>query len=388
MYPFGDLPGNLIAFCAFLRSDYGFGIGPRETHDAARALEIVDLADERRVRNALRPVLSGRREHAAVFDGAFNAFFFPGPRGVLQSDLPSRRRAHDPAKESDDVMRSAGGQRHADPSDGAAETEEVSIARASYSALESDAPVDAPVIHRADAAWREAARTFVRRLHLGLSRRWRPAPKGQRFDLRRTLRASLQTGGEPLTVRWLRRPRRAPRFVVLIDGSRSMSGSAATALELAVALASATMRVEAFTFSTALRRITEEVRRAAAGQALRLDHLQHAWDGGTTIGACLRSFLQRFGDRLLGRDTVVIVASDGLDVGHTDLLANAMRELRRRSAGIIWLNPLLDTAGYEPTANGMRAARPYITTFAAVAKPADLAHLARERRGARASRRP
>ena len=73
----------------------------------------------------------------------------------------------------------------------------------------------------------------------------------------------------------------------------------------------------------------------------------------------------------------MIVASDGLDVGHTDLLANAMRELRRRSAGIIWLNPLLDTAGYEPTASGMRAARPYITTFAAVAEPADLARLAR-----------
>ena len=59
MYPFGSLPENLIAFGAVLRRDHGFRIGPGELHDAARALEVVDLADERAVRHALRPILSG-----------------------------------------------------------------------------------------------------------------------------------------------------------------------------------------------------------------------------------------------------------------------------------------------------------------------------------------
>ena len=95
--------------------------------------------------------------------------------------------------------------------------------------------VDAPELPRVERAWRDAARSFVRRLHLGLSRRWRPASRGRRFDLRRTLRASLQTGGEALSPRWLRRPRRAPRFVLLVDGSRSMSAHARTALQMAVA---------------------------------------------------------------------------------------------------------------------------------------------------------
>jgi uncharacterized protein len=360
MYPFGHLPGNLIAFCAFLRDVHGFAIGPREARDAAGALEIVDLADERAVRNVLRPVLSSTREHTSVFDAAFNAFFFPGSPGIRQEKLPPI--------DGTATLRS-------DAGDDASEADGVALAPASYSPLATDGPIHPPTIHRPGAAWRDAARAFVRRWHLGSSRRWRSAAKGQRFDLRRTLRASLQTGGEPLTVRWLRRPRRAPRFVILVDGSRSMSESAGTALELAVAIATATMRIEAFTFSTALQRITDDVRRAADGETRRLNHLRHAWDGGTTIGACLREFLQRFAARLLTRNTVVIIASDGLDVGNTTQLADAMRELRRRAAGVIWLNPLLDTAGYEPTASGMLAARPYITTFAAVHDPTGLARL-------------
>jgi uncharacterized protein with von Willebrand factor type A (vWA) domain len=164
---------------------------------------------------------------------------------------------------------------------------------------------------------------------------------------------------------------------VLIDGSRSMRDYAPTALQLAVAIAMSTLRVEVFTFSTALRRVTSDVRRAAAGEARRLERLHHAWAGGTSIGTCLADFLNRFGARMVGRDTVVMIASDGLDVGAPDLLRDSMRDLHRRSAGVVWLNPLLETPGYEPTARGMRAARPYISTFASVDDAASLARLSR-----------
>ncbi|MDE3156314.1 MAG: VWA domain-containing protein, partial [Acidobacteriota bacterium] len=199
-----------------------------------------------------------------------------------------------------------------------------------------------------------------------------------RFDLRRTLRASLQTGGEPLAPRWLRRPRRAPHVVVLIDGSRSMSGYVETALTLAAAMAAATPRAEIFTFSTAVRRVTPGIRLAAAGRPTRLERLETAWGGGTDIGASLRAFLHTAGERLVRRDTVVVIVSDGLDVGEPSALRDAMREIHRRSAGIVWLNPLRDTPGYEPTAAGMRAARPYVSTFTSVSDADGLARLARE----------
>ncbi|HVC18757.1 MAG TPA: VWA domain-containing protein [Vicinamibacterales bacterium] len=79
----------------------------------------------------------------------------------------------------------------------------------------------------------------------------------------------------------------------------------------------------------------------------------------------------------MGRATVVIVISDGLDVGEPELLRGAMRELSRRSAAVVWLNPLLETPGYEPTARGMRAARPYVTTFGSVNDAEGLARLSR-----------
>ena len=130
------------------------------------------------------------------------------------------------------------------------------LARGSYSPLSPEAEGEAPELPRVEPEWRDAARSLVRHVQLGLSRRWRPGSRGRRFDLRRTLRASLQTGGEALAPRWLRRPTRAPRFVLLIDGSRSMSAHARTALQLAVALTSVTTRIDVFTFSTALQQVT------------------------------------------------------------------------------------------------------------------------------------
>lgn len=381
MYPFGHLPGNLAVFCRTLRHEYGFRLGPGELRDAARALEVVDLASGRRVKDALRVTLAGSRDDAEAFDLAFDRFFFPGPSGVAQPHQPpmgrrGERRADGPAA----------GERHLRPGDAAGdggsaegdvgsaqptavesdqaatESREARLMRARYSPLEADGrtTVEVPPV---DTPWRDAARLFVRRVQLGLSRRWRPGATGSRFDLRRTWRASLQTGGEALSPRWLRRPRRAPRFVMLIDGSRSMSGVERPALALAAALASATSRMEAFVFSTALWRVTHEVRQAGAGRAAAFGVGRDAWGGGTNIGASLHAFLQRHGERLLGRDTLVFVVSDGVDVGDPAALASAMRELQRRSAGVVWLNPLVGTPGYQPTSRGMAAARPFIATF-------------------------
>jgi uncharacterized protein len=394
MYAFASLPENLAAFCEMLRRTYGFRIGIAELRDAARALEVVPLADESRVRAALRAVLSCRREDLDRFDGAFTEFFLAGRRGVPQEGLPPTTPRGQPIDEGRRATRgdsgrgdvtdgdegqtgeSRAGDRIDDGVQDAADAawQSMSLLRASWSptAAQSDPPIIAP----AGPTWRAAARTLVRRVRLGRSRRWRPASRGPRFDLRRTLRASLHTGGEALAPRWIAPPRRSPRFVLLIDGSRSMSPHTAAALDAAVALASVAPKVDVFTFSTRLRDVTAEVREAAGGHPHLLD-LSEAWGGGTAIGACLRAFVSASGERLLSRHTVIIVFSDGLDIGEPDTLRAAMRELHASTAGLIWANPLLRSAGYQPTALGMRVALPYITTFTCVATADDLATLAR-----------
>jgi uncharacterized protein with von Willebrand factor type A (vWA) domain len=396
MHPFGGLPENLVAFCAVLRSEHDFRIGPGEARDAARALEVVDLSDERAVRDALRPILCGTRRDAAVFDRAFADFVHPGPTATGQEDaqpirgepggdgggsdppVERERRSrppgfHEDEEDAPDARPGAAEPLAAPEDDGEGAARQMHTSRGRLEA----ASASAPDLAHGDAAWRDAARSLVRRVEVGLSRRWRPARSGRRFDLRRTLRASLETGGEALRPRWLRRPRRAPRFVLLVDGSRSMSAHAAVALQIAAALAGATSRIEVFTFSTALQRVTGNVRRAAAGDRRPLEALPSAWGGGTDIGGCLTEFLRVPGARLLGRDTVVIIASDGLDAGDAATLAAAMGELRRRSAAIVWLNPLLDLPGYEPIAQGMRAARPHVTTFVSVTGLESFTRLAR-----------
>jgi len=383
MYPFGGILSNLVAFGDFLRSEYGFKTGPGELLDAAQVLDIVDLADESAVRNALRSALSKTSDDAGVFDQAFSRFFFPGPPGLQQPERESLHRAmgNQPDQAEKRVQNECPGAAEQTEEEAgqdapgasiapvATEQPEVApavLARAGYSPLEAEALVESPRVGPVAPAWRNAARLLVKRLHWGLLRRWRPATTGPRFDLRRTLRASLQTGGEAITARWLRRPRRSPRFVLVIDGSRSMGPYAQTALDFAIAIASVTMRVEVFVFSTDLQCITKDVQRAAAGEMRNLHPLQHAWAGGTTIGRCLRDFNDRFGSRMTSRETVLIIVSDGLDVGEPDVLRRAMSALHGKSAIVVWLNPLIETPGYEPTAAGMRTALPYITTFFAV----------------------
>jgi uncharacterized protein len=387
-YPFADLPANLASFCDLLRRDHRFRVGPRELRDAARALVGAPLADERAVRDVLRPILSHTREDVLAFDEAFRQFFLPGLTAPGPPPLPGLARASTSRTPDATSSRPRDGE-HDDvreASDGGslqpAELSQVDEAngdgdrrfvRASYSPL--DAQGQPPELEGPDAAWRGAAHALVNRLRVRLSRRWLPAPRGRRFDLRRTLRGSLHTGGEAVVPRWRARLRRQPRLVVLIDGSRSMGVEASRALACAVALAAVTPKIEVFTFSTAVRRVTHDVRRAAAGEAHRLPPVGYAWGGGTSIGASLRELLTRWGASLLGDETVVVIASDGLEVGHPDILREAMARLHREAAAIIWLNPLLMTAGYEPTARGMRVARPFITTFAWAGDAAGLRRL-------------
>jgi uncharacterized protein len=393
MYPFGSLPENLTSFCGALRREHGFHIGAGELLDAARALEIVDLSNEQAVRSALRTVLACTRDDVARFDEAFDRFFLArhDTRAQDQASTEKRPLRGDSGGELDDVSQAShattassaeaedmfgGGVGPITPLEtGDQEVEGAPVAGARYSPIGVEVS-QAPEV-AVDEAWLAAARVLVRRLQLGPSRKWRAARKGQRFDVRRTLRASLQTGSEPLSPRWLARARRQPRFVVVVDGSRSMSQHAGTALKLAAALMGATPRVEVFTFSTTLQRVTTELKRALVTSTHRLPALASAWGGGTTIGQCLAEFLRRFGNRLLSPNTVVIVASDGLDVGDPERLRLAMQALRRRAAALVWLNPLLGTPGYEPTALGMRIAKPFVTTFASVNDLSDLVRLSR-----------
>jgi len=222
----------------------------------------------------------------------------------------------------------------------------------------------------------QAASALVSKIRLGKSRRWSAAARGPRLFFRRTIRKSLQTGGEAMHPAWLAHRHRTPRFVVLLDGSRSMQAHSDRLLQFAYALRMRCSRVEVFVFSTSLKRITREL-----GQSVRerpgLCDLGESWGGGTRIGDCLARFERIYGG-MLRRDTVVLIASDGLDTSQPEVLKQALHQIHLRSASLVWLNPLLELPGYDPQANTMQAALAYVDTFTFASRPEEFAALAKQ----------
>ena len=87
------------------------------------------------------------------------------------------------------------------------------------------------------------------------------------------------------------------------------------------------------------------------------------WSGGTRIGETLENFLNHWGQRGMARGATIIILSDGWDRGKSDVMAEQMGRLKRISHKIIWMNPLKVSPGYEPLAQGMATALPYIDDF-------------------------
>jgi uncharacterized protein with von Willebrand factor type A (vWA) domain len=389
-----DVPANLsfrvLDFFETLRREHGFGTSQREVHDALHAFDLLGISNGARVRAIMRSIACSSPEQIGIFETAYDEVFL-AQQGTEQPGLPSRHTRPGAAPEgaSEPAAAEPRGDKPSDPEDpdgaqGPARKRRIAeepnealeawmTLRARYSA--QGARGEPPTIELGGyEAMEAAARKLVRSIHLGRSRRLTPQPHGPRFDVRRTLRTSLQTGGDPVMLRRLGSPRRAPRVVLLIDGSRSMAEAATVLLQFGYALARATRRARIYSFSTELHDLTRTLQRARPGDAVPT--MGESWGGGTRIGASLSAFVRRYAPRVLDDQTLVVVASDGLDAGEGPLLERAMREIRRRSAGVVWLNPHAASRGFAPIATGMRSAAPFIDVLASVEDSHDVELLA------------
>ena len=136
-------------------------------------------------------------------------------------------------------------------------------------------------------------------------------------------------------------------------------------------------RFEAFSFGTRLTRLTKPLATARPDEALRRAASRTAdWDGGTRIGASLKTFLDEFGHPGMARGAVVAICSDGLEVGEPELLATQMARLHRLAHRVVWLNPLKENPEYAPLARGMKAALPQVDLFASGHNLASLEEIA------------
>jgi uncharacterized protein len=196
------------------------------------------------------------------------------------------------------------------------------------------------------------------------TRRTRSAPKGREFDLRRTLRRSLRTQGEPFDRAWRARRSRTRPLVLILDISGSMAPYARALMQFAYAAMAGGRRVETFVFGTRLTHVTRILRTKDPDRALHQigSHVQD-WEGGTRIGESLKTLLDGWSQRAALRGAVVVLCSDGLERGDPELLRTQMARLRRLAWRVVWVNPLKGSPRYEPLARGMAAALPSVDVF-------------------------
>lgn len=369
--PEGPLP-PLIRFGRDLRRrDLSVGTGRILTF--VRAVDALGLVDRDALYWAGRVTLIARREDIPTFDEAFDAWYRslrPTEDLRVELDLPA------PAPERDDadagsmqdlevqLARAAAAWQRAEDDEEVAPDEESSIRIVASGAevLRSKSFSDLSDAERARVA--ALIRSLRLRVPVERTRRTRPATKGDRFDLRRTLRRSLRTQGEPFERAWRARTTRRRPLVLILDISGSMAPYSRALMQFAYAAMAAGRRVETFVFGTRLTRVTRTLRTRDPDRALRdIGRQVEDWEGGTRIGESLRALLDAWSQRAALRGAVVVLCSDGLERGDPELLRAQMARLRRLAHRVIWVNPLKGSPRYEPLARGMAAALPSIDVF-------------------------
>ena len=353
---------RVVVFCRELRA-HGLSVTPAEVVTATTALQIIDTSDRDEVFLSLRSILTTSVDDFRTFAEVFKRFWKGSPHALVLRETTSNstlRSQSNPRRESPKGL--AFFLEHWGSSY-SARAQPVKVPGASDS--ESAATKDfSEFSHEELEEVSRLARRIVRRLARRPSRRWRPVRRGQRVNLRRSLRLSLKTGGELIELSYKERRPKRTRLVVICDVSGSMDLYSRLLLQFIYGLQNSFAKVESFVFATSLSRITGDLKNKTYKRALdRLAANVHGWSGGTRIGASLAMFNEQWLSRIDKR-TIVIILSDGWDTGEPEQLVAALSGIQRRAGRLIWLNPLLGGAEYAPVTRGMQAALPFVNVFA------------------------
>ena len=385
----GRLAQNLMRFGRVLRSA-GLPVGPGKVLDAIRAVETVGIDSRADFYWALHAVFVNRRDQREIFDQAFHVFW-RNPKimeRLMALVLPSFRA--DMGEEGPEISRRVAdamkGNSAEFPNVEAEPEEEIEVdATLTFSERELLQTKD---FEKMSAEEMKKAEAAIRRLAASIrkepTRRFRADPRGERVDLRQTMRSALRGNPDVIDLKRRRRLKRPPPLVALCDISGSMSRYSRLFLHFLHAVTNDRDRVHSFVFGTRLTNVTRDLRQKDIDVALaRVSQHVEDWSGGTRIGATLHEFNTRWSRRVLGQGAVVLFISDGLDRDAGTGIEREIERLHKSARRLIWLNPLLRYEGFAPKSMGVRALLPHVDEFrpvhnleslealaAALAKPA------------------
>ncbi|HVQ58233.1 MAG TPA: VWA domain-containing protein [Solirubrobacterales bacterium] len=200
-------------------------------------------------------------------------------------------------------------------------------------ALPTSPTQDLAAVHRAVGQMKRRLAT------LGQEQRGRR--QGGHVDVRRTMRASLETGGVPLRLKYKpKRPRR-PEIYVLCDVSTSVTSASVFFLSVLHALHDSFRKLRSFVFIERISEVTDvfEHERDFAVVAQKISSEGGVADvsGYTDYGRVWLEFLTEISDDLDPRSTVIVLG-DARTNGrqpHAEVFA----QVAERAGRLFWLNP-------------------------------------------------
>ncbi len=356
----GKLADNITGFGRALRRA-GVATDSARIALAQHAAQLVGLASKADLSAAMEAVMVSREQDRGVFRELFDVYFRDPEiaNKLLAQLLPSAEGKAEPGKRRPRVREALSPPRAHDAAARKAPDKEVDF----------DAAMTASDLQRLKHADFNALSGteyhLVEQLARGVAlpvprlptRRTRSGPRGAQLHGAGVLRSAARTGGEVMQLRFRTRIDAPLPLLVLVDVSGSMERYARLLLAFLHSATRAgrgqTGRCDVFAFGTHLTDLTPAFRLgdtdamlAAAGAAIT------DFAGGTRLGDSLATLRQQHARRLVGRRTLVLVITDGLDTGEPDALARELHWLRQHSRRLLWLNPLLRFGGYAPTARG------------------------------------
>ena len=381
-----SMPSERLASFAGLLREHGLTVGVAEQQAMLQtALHFGPLQDKP-LQAAWRAIACHSHREWQLWPDVYERFWHPeklrGGVKVSGQTRPSRnlrqsvQALHDQMDAAQQPNTQAGGQQAAPQTAGDIPAEgldehNAGIPRAQGGASRTEA------LHQRDGqmwlpqelnALQQLARQITAKLQPRPTRRWRLAPRGQRLDLRQTLRRSVAWGGELMQPAWKVKRVEPPRLFILADVSRSMESHAALFLRVARAFAlEADARV--FVFHTRLAEVTSYMQRDTPAIQEKVNAVTAGFGGGTRIAASLQDFARQHARAQLNRGSRVWVFSDGFDTDEPELLSAAMQEVRARGARITWFHPTRQV----PAAEAVQQSRRCIERFVPFASLADLA---------------
>ncbi len=353
---FDNISEAVLGFVHWAREE-GMPISIQESKDALKAAAYGCLDTQSSFRYALKALFCTGPDDRALFDQLFEHFW--GREKMRIKSRTTMKNASNIRKESPASLVWMGSGQEGE------EREEEARKTSGANQQERLRKTDFGKLTQMESEeLEEIATKLWQQMSLRLKRKMRSSPKGDKIDLRNTLRANISRGGEMIELRKRRKKPRKQKLLILLDVSGSMDTYSFYLLRFICALRTHFESIEAFIFSTKLIRITDYLNSSNLEATLWLLSRQaDNWSSGTKIGACLLDFNERYAREIMHGPVSVIILSDGLETGDTNVLEAELKKIKLRTRQLIWLNPLKGMQGYQPIQKGMSAVLPDLDVF-------------------------